>query len=150
MLQTLQEPDVNLGQFLNTFYSITFFKSLSNSEDTQVGRICQLIVKVVELRMVIAYESMHALSDHTETLLDHLLKGTANGHNLAHRLHRRTNQTADTSEFGEVPARNLTDHIVELWRNIGTGGRSHLTNLVERIAECNLGGNEGEGIACSL
>ena len=120
VLQALQEPHVDLGQFLNALYGITLFQSLGNRKDTQVGGVCQSVVQVVELRVVVAHETVHALTNHSQTLLDHLFERTADGHNLADRLHRRANLTAHTHEFGQVPTRNLADHIVEARSNVGT------------------------------
>ena len=87
MLQALQEPDIYLGQFFNALHGIAFLQGLSDGEDAEVGRILQGIVEVVELRVVVAYESVHTLSDHAETLLDHLLETAADAHDLTHGLH---------------------------------------------------------------
>ena len=87
MLQTLQEPDINLRQLLDALDGVTLFKCLGDGEDTEVGRISQLLVKVVELRVVVAHEAVHALTDHAETLLDHLLEAAADGHDLTDGLH---------------------------------------------------------------
>ena len=74
MFQALQEPDVNLCELFNTFYSITFFKSLSDSKDTKISWICQLLLKFIKLRMIVADKAVHALSNHAETFLYHFLK----------------------------------------------------------------------------
>ena len=114
MLQSLQEPYINLRQFLDALDAVALFQSLCNGEDTQVGGVLQFLVEVVELRMVVPHEAVHALSDHTQSLLDHLLEGAADGHDLTHRLHRRADETTHAGELRQVPARNLTNHIVEL------------------------------------
>ena len=113
MLQSFQEPHINLGQLLDALHAVSLFQCLCNGKDTKVGRILQGIVKVVEMNMVITHESVHALTNHTQSFLNHLLEGTTDRHDLAHGFHRRTNQTRNASEFREVPARNLTDHIVK-------------------------------------
>ena len=113
MLQSLQEPLVNLGELLDMVDGVTFLQSLCDGKDTEVGRIGKCILQVVELGVVVAHESVHALSDHAETLLNHLLEGASDRHNLTHRLHAGTDMTADTSKLGEVPTGNLADHIVE-------------------------------------
>jgi len=43
---------------------------------TQVGRVRQLLVQVIEMDIVVTYETMHSLSDHTKTLLHDLLQDT--------------------------------------------------------------------------
>ena len=119
VLQALQEPDVDLREFLDTLDGITLFKGLSDGEDTQIGRISQLLIEVVELRVVVAHETVHALTNHTQALLYHLLERTSNRHDLTHRLHGRTDLTAYASKLREVPARNLTDHIIEARSHVG-------------------------------
>ena len=118
MLQSFQEPLVNLCQVFNVFDGVSFFQSLCNSKDAQVGRIGQSIVKVVELGVVVAYEAVHTLSYHTQTLLDHLLEGTSDGHDFTHRLHGRSNVTTNASELGEVPTGYLADHVVKTGSNV--------------------------------
>ena len=119
MLQALQEPDVNLGKLLDALNTITILQRLCDSKDTQVGGVCQGVVQVVELGVVVAHETVHALTNHTQTLLNHLLKRATDRHNLTHRLHAGTNLTADTGKLGEVPTRNLTNHVVQRRSNIG-------------------------------
>ena len=119
MLQTLQEPDINLREMFDALNGVTLFECLSDGEDTEVGRISQFLIEVVELRMVVANESVHTLTNHAETLLDHLLERAADTHNLTHRLHRRTDLTAHASELREVPAGYLTNHIVEARSHVG-------------------------------
>ena len=84
MLQALQEPDVNLGQLFDALNGITFLQSLCNGKDTQVGGVLQFVVQILELGVVVAHESVHALSDHTQSLLDHLLERTSDGHDLTY------------------------------------------------------------------
>ena len=113
MVQALREPDVDLRQLFDALNGIALFERLGDGEDTQVGRISQLLVKVLELRVVVAHEAVHALTDHTQTLLHHLLERTSDRHDLTDGLHGRTDLTAHTSKLGEVPTGDLTDHIVE-------------------------------------
>ncbi len=120
MLQALQEPNVNLGKLLDTLDGVALFESLSDSKDTQVGWVSQLLVEVIKLGVVVAHETVHALTNHTQALLNHLLEAATDTHNLTNRFHRRTNLTAHTSKLSQVPTRNLTDHIVETWCYIST------------------------------
>ena len=87
MLQALQEPHINLGQFLNALHAVSLFQSLGNCEYTQVGRVLQFVIQVLELRVVVAHETMHTLSDHSQTFLYHFFKRAANRHDFAYRLH---------------------------------------------------------------
>ena len=74
--QTAQEPLVNLGQFMQFIYGIALSESLLNGRQTAVGRIHQLCLDIGHMN-VVAYKSVQALSDHTHTLLDSLLKGAS-------------------------------------------------------------------------
>ena len=87
VLQALQEPDVNLCQLLNAFNGITLFQSLSDGEDTQISRISQLLIEIVELGVIVAHEAVHTLTDHTQTLLDHFLERTSDRHDLTYGFH---------------------------------------------------------------
>ena len=58
MLQSFKEPYVNLGQFLDTLDSISFFHGLCDGKDTEVCWVCQCIVEVIEACVVIAYKSV--------------------------------------------------------------------------------------------
>ena len=84
MLQTREEPLVNFRQFLDTLDGVALFQGLGDGEDAQVGWILQSVVNIVEACVVVAHEAVHALSDHAQTLLDHLFEGAADGHDLAH------------------------------------------------------------------
>ena len=87
VLQSLQEPYVNLRQLLDALHGVALFQSLCDGEDAQVGGVGQLVVEVVEAGVVVAHEAVHALANHAQALLNHLLEGAADGHDFAHRLH---------------------------------------------------------------
>ena len=74
ILHALDEPRVNLGQLLDALDGVAFLQSLGNGEDTEVGRVRKFLIQVFELGMVVAYETVHSLTNHTETLLEHLLE----------------------------------------------------------------------------
>ena len=150
MLQSLQEPHVNLRQLLDALNGVALLQGLGDGKDAQVGGVGQFVVQVVKLRVVVAHKAVHALTNHAQSLLDHLLERATNRHNLAHRLHRRANLSAHTRELRQVPARNLTNHIVERRSHIRTRRGAHLANLVERVAQRNLGSHKSQGIARSL
>ena len=149
-LESLEEPHVDLGELLDALDGVTLLQGLSDGEDAQVGGVLQGVVEVVEAGVVVAHESVHALSDHAQTLLDHLLEGTSDRHDLAHRLHARADVSAHAGKLSEVPAGYFANHIVELRSHIGRVGCAHLANLVEGVAQGYLGGHEGEGIAGGL
>ena len=93
---------------------------------------------------------MHALSDHTQTLLHDLFEALTDRHDFADRLHARTDQAADTDELCQVPTRDLHDHIIYL-RCFVCGVRStHLADLVQSVAQRQLSGNESQWITAGL
>ena len=87
IFQFADKPRVNLGQFIDAFDRVTFFQCLCNGKDTQVSRIGQFIIQIGEAGVVIAYKSVHALSNHTQTFLDDFFKRTSDRHDFTHRLH---------------------------------------------------------------
>ena len=59
---------------------------------------------VIELQNIkrnfqVGDETVHALSDHPQALLDHFLEVTADGHHLTYRLHGRTQLFIDAMKF---------------------------------------------------
>jgi len=74
ILHALDEPRINLGQLLDALDCVTFLQSLGDGEDTEVGRVRKFLIQVIKLGVVVAYETVHPLTNHTETLLEHLLE----------------------------------------------------------------------------
>ena len=74
ILHALDEPRVNLGQLLDALDGVAFLQSLGDGEDTEVGRVRKLLIQVIKLGVVVANETVHSLTNHTETLLEHLLE----------------------------------------------------------------------------
>ena len=94
MLQALQEPNINLSELLDMFHRVAFFQSLSNGEDTEIGRILQGVLKVIKLSVIVADKSMHALTNHAQSLLNHFFETASDTHDLAYGFHGRTDKTA--------------------------------------------------------
>ena len=73
---------------------------------------------VIELQNIkrnfqVGDETVHALSDHTQTFLNSLFKCAADSHHLSYRLHAGTQFAGNAMEFTQVPTRYLADHIVQ-------------------------------------
>ena len=100
--------------------------------------------------MVVAHETMHALANHAETLLDDFLEGAADAHDFAHRLHAGTDLAAYACKLGKVPTGYLGNDVIQLGCHVGTVRCAHLANLVEGVAQGYLGGNESQGITSGL
>ena len=148
--KTLNKPFVDLSQLLDALHSVTLLKSLCNSEDAEVSGVGEHAVKILEVKIVVPYEPMHPLTDHTQTLLDNLLERLADRHNLAHRFHRRSDLAVNTYEFREVPTRNLHNHIIHRRSHVGRIGSAHLADLVESITQREFCSHKSQGIARSL
>ena len=74
IFHAFNEPRINLGEVIESLNCIALLKSLCNSEYTEVGWVCQFLVEVVEFDMIVTYKSVHSLTNHTETFLEHFLK----------------------------------------------------------------------------
>ncbi|CDB09433.1 uncharacterized protein BN744_00781 [Bacteroides sp. CAG:633] len=134
ILQLAEEPRINLCQIVNAVDRIAFFQSLGNSKNTKISRMRQFVIKIIEMSTVVANKAMHTLANHTQTFLDNFLEATADRHDFTYRLHARTDFAAHSDKLRQVPARNLTNQVIELRCYISRVGCTHLANLIERIA----------------
>ena len=148
VLQSLQEPHVDLRQLFYALHAVALLQCLRYGEDAQVGGVLQLVVNVLEACVVVAHESVHALAYHAQPLLYHLLKRASYRHYLAHRLHARANESAYACELRQVPAWYLADHVVEARSDVCRRCGAHLANLVEGVAQGYLCCHECQRIAC--
>ena len=64
VLQSVEEPNVNLCQLLNSFHAVSFLQGLCDGKDAKVCGIRKCFVEIVKSCMVIADKSMHALTYH--------------------------------------------------------------------------------------
>ena len=152
MLQLLQEPAVNLRQFMN-LVDIVFGQvhRLRDDEDTLIRRLTQSSIDVSNFQLLVLHEAVHALTNHTQALLDSLLEGTADSHHLAHRLHAGAQLLVHAVELREVPTGNLTDDVVESRLEEGAGGLGHrVLQFEESVAHTQLSSDKRQGIACGL
>ena len=114
MFQFVEEPLVNLCQFMDSLDIILRqMHCFRNNKDTLVRRLSKCCINIFNFKDFILYKTMHSLSNHTKSFLNSLLKSTTYRHDLAYRLHRRAQFFIHTTELREVPAGNLTDHVVE-------------------------------------
>ncbi len=68
---------------MNAVDGVSFEQSLCDSENTLVGRLFQSVFKLGKVALVIADETVHALTDHAESLLDDFFECTSDSHHLA-------------------------------------------------------------------
>ena len=97
--QLMQEPLVDLCQFVYLIDAVALEHGFGNDEDALVGRHTQSLVDVVDLQFVVFHKSVHALSYHAETFLDSFLKVAAYCHHLTHGLHGRAELLVYTMEL---------------------------------------------------
>ena len=151
VLQTVKEPLVNLGEFMNLIDSVTGAHSLGNHEDTPVGRFTERLIHIGNLELLVSHIAMSPLPDHTKTLLDSLLERASDSHDLADTLHAGADLARYAVKLGEVPTRNLADNIVK--RRLEES-RCCLGNRVlkveQTIAETKFRSHESKRITCSL
>ena len=120
MLQALQEPAVNLGKFVDTLHAIALIHSLCDGEDALVGRCFQGRVQVIDMQVFVLGETVHALTYHTQAFLDSLFERAADSHHLAHGFHGTAQFAVDAAELAQIPAGNLTNHVIQ--RGLEEGG----------------------------
>ncbi|KAH8720481.1 hypothetical protein HC256_000873 [Beauveria bassiana] len=135
----VEEPLVNLGQVVDFVNRVVFVDhGLADGEPAAVSGVLQLKVEVVKL---VALEAHEAGIDLADGLLEGLFKGTANGHDLADRLHGAANVALDVLELGEIPARNLGDNVIERRLKVGGGGLGDgVGQFGQGVAETDFGG----------
>ncbi len=117
------------------------------------GGVQQLVVAqlVVVVLGRVAVEAEAALFEATKRFLQALGEGPTNGHDLAHRLHLRTQHTARAWKLLKGPTRDLGDDIVDARLE---AGRGHLRDVVRDLIEgvphrepgCDLGDRETGGL----
>ena len=118
-----------------------------DNEDTGVGRFMECLVDVGYHQLLVFYETMHALSDHTQPFLDRLFEGAPDRHHLAHRFHARPQLTSHTMKLTQIPARDLADHIVENRFEESTCRLRHRVFQIKKaVTQSQLGCDESQRI----
>lgn len=149
VLELVQEPLVNLGQVVETVDSVALVEhSLADSQPTAVSWVLELVVEIVKL---VSLETDEAGVNLANGLLDGLLEGSANSHDLSDRLHGGTNVTLHVLELGQIPTGDLGDDVIQRRLEVGAGGLcNRVGKLGERVAETNLGSSVCERVTGSL
>ena len=88
-LELVEEPAVDLRQRMDLLDSVSCVQCLTDGEDTRVGGCLECLIQLVsgDLLRVVAYEAMHTLADHTQTLLHRFLEGAADSHDFPDGFH---------------------------------------------------------------
>ena len=147
----LQEPLVDLRQFMYLVDGISGTECFRDNKDAGIGRFMERLVDVGDHQLLVFHEAVHALSDHTQTLLNRLFEGTTNRHHLAHRFHARPQFACHTVELAQIPTRDLADHIIESrFEESACRLRHRVFQVEQAVTQSQLGSDERQWIAGCL
>ena len=137
VLDLVQEPLVDLGQLVDLVNGVVLVEhSLSNSQPAAIGGVAESLIEVIEL---ITLETKVFRVNLTDCLLQGLLPGTTNSHNLTNRLHGGANVAVDVLELAQIPAGNLSDNVVQTGLEVGGGGLGNgVGELGKSVSQTNL------------
>jgi len=151
VFQLIEEPLVDLGQIMNLVDGIALMHGLGDHEHALVGGFTERGIDVVDLQLLVFHKTVHALSDHAQTLLDGLFKVATDGHYLSDALHAGAKLLVHAAEFGEIPARNLANHIVEgRLEECRRGLGDRVFQLEQSVTHTQLGSHESQRIPRGL
>ena len=111
--QLLQEPFINLSQFVHLIDGVAGTKRFRDHENTFIGRFTQGFVNVGDNQFFVLHKTMHSLSDHTKPFLNRFFKSASDSHYFTNRFHGRTQFFINPMEFTQIPTRNLTYDIIQ-------------------------------------
>ena len=149
-LDGMQEPAVDPGQLVNLVDAEAVAYRPRHGEDPQGRGVAQLLAQVVEAERV-RVEAAHADVEHAHRFLNDFRKTAADRHHLADAFHLAAEPRRRAPELGEIPARKLAHQVIQSrLEERGGAARNAVGDLGERIAERELGGDVGEGIAGRL
>ncbi len=86
-LKLIEEPLVYLCETVNLFYGVSGLECLAYHEYAVVRRLVKGFVNVVNLDVLVAYETVGPLAYHPESLLDYFFEVASDGHHLSDGLH---------------------------------------------------------------
>ena len=137
VLDLVQEPLVDLGQLVDLVNGVVLVEhSLSNGQPAAIGGVAESLIEVIEL---VTLETKVLRVNLTDGLLQGLLPGTTNSHNLTNRLHGRANIAVDVLELAQIPAGNLGDNVVQTGLKVGGGGLGNgVGELGKSVSQTNL------------
>ena len=152
LAQVLEEPRIDLRQRVDRRPSTSRpgrrrrWRTAGRGSGTRISwRSSSVLQRPVER------EPPPVLLEGAHGLLQRLLEGAADGHDLAHRLHLGRERAVGLRELLEGPARDLDHAVVEHRLERGRRlPRDVVADLVEPVADGQLGGDLGDGEAGGL
>jgi hypothetical protein len=150
VVELVEEPLVDLGKVVDLVDGVVEVEhGVGDREETLVGGDGEGLVDVLGLE--VRLETGPAGVDLTNGLLEGLLEGTTDTHDLADGLHRRTDVAVDVLELGQVPLGDLGNEVVESGLEAGGGGLGDsVGELRKSVAESDLCGGVGERVTGGL
>ena len=150
VLELVQEPLVNLGQVVELVDSVAKVEHrVGDGEKSSIGVVGQGSGQV--LGFPVGVETGKVGVDLSDSLLQRLLEGSSDGHDLTDRLHGGSDVSLDVLELGQVPLGDLGDNVVERGLETGRGGLGDsVRQLGESVAKSNLSGGVGERVSSGL
>ena len=126
-------------------------KGIADVPDAFRPRLAQLLLQLLAVGRMLVH-AVDADLQPAQGFLEGFLEGSADRHDLADRLHLRTQARIGRREFLEGKTRHLDDDIVD--RRLERSGRlaagDFVLQLIERITDGQFGGNLGDGEAGGL
>src|SRR2546422_4837259 len=83
ILHPVEEPLIDCGQRMDLFNGEALAQGLRYRKDPFVSRFLQFLLEIIEVEAVVTYEAGHTDIQHSQSLLDRLLKSPTDGHNFA-------------------------------------------------------------------
>ena len=126
---------------------------LCNNPDTSVINNCKLFLKLIICKTckVIRHKRVNMLLERSDSLHKGTLEVVADTHYLSGSLHLSGKCTLCCEELVERKSWNLDYTVIKHWLKACVCLLcDSVLDLIEVIAECNLGCNLGDRISCSL
>ena len=152
VLDLLQEPEVDAGALVDGLEGDAGLDGVVDVEEPVPAGVAQALeqhVRVGDLAAVGA-QAVAADLEALAGLLQRLLEAAADAHGLAHALHLHAQPPVAALELVEVPARHLHDHVVQGGLEEGAGASDRVLQLVQPVADGELAGDLGDGVAGGL
>ena len=151
--QLAQEPAVDLRHVENFVDRDPRMQSGVYREQALVGHLADF-----DIELLFAHRRKFGMIERRERNFraahcfhDRLLERSADRHDFARRLHARTERSARVKEFIEGPFGKLDYNVVDGRLETGVRfARDVVLDFIERVTECDLGRNLGNGITRCL
>ena len=153
VLHLIQEPPVDLGDVIDGLVRHTALEGFVYAESALGVLYMQVLNDFLgsQLFKVGQGQGVHAQLNGADCLHHGVFKVVANGHHFAGGHHLGSQTLIGVNELIKRPFGVFDDHIVQRRLKAGAGFASHIVgDLVQRVAQGNLGCHLGDGIAGCL